>query len=125
MELHDSADQVKIFAASVSLGNLQTEINTWLEEYDIESDFPIILKDIKLSSTNYGNDREDFHTAMIIYRFADEKEIEDYNKKKEIQSKPEPSQSSQDTDSLVNEASIQSTGSDNIEKPKLEEGDNE
>lgn len=57
--------KVKLFDEG-RVKELQKEINTFLENVSGESSFELI--DIKFSSYNYGEDRREYFSALVIYK---------------------------------------------------------
>lgn len=59
--------RVEIFDEGTT-SSLQVNVNKFLSS--MESDPAFELIDIKHSSYNYGEERKDYHTAMIIYKMT-------------------------------------------------------
>ena len=57
--------QIKLFE-SFKQGELERSINTFLQE--VQSKRSITLTDIKFNSYNYGEDRTECFSAMVIYK---------------------------------------------------------
>jgi hypothetical protein len=57
--------QVKLFDCG-SINELEENVNSFLSSINSEPSFELI--DIKFNSYTYGEDRTDFHSAMIIYK---------------------------------------------------------
>lgn len=51
-----------------TISSLQVNVNNFLSSMEKDPSFELI--DVKHTSYNYGEDRKDYHTAMIIYKIA-------------------------------------------------------
>jgi hypothetical protein len=58
-------NKVKLFDCG-SVSKLEHQVNEFLSAEGSESSFELI--DIKFTSYSYGEDRTDYHAAMIIYK---------------------------------------------------------
>jgi hypothetical protein len=57
--------QVKVFDCGTA-AKLEDSVNDFLISLEKETSFELI--DIKFNSYSYGEDRTDYHSAMIIYK---------------------------------------------------------